>query len=127
MSRPVRPVALTLLTACLVYPGLTLVFQGLYPFFTGEPFALVSRLGPWHAWAAALGLPFVAVPVAKTLLGLLWALGVLGLWAGDPRAWPPTFAAAVLTLAYPWGGTLMAVVALVCLVGFREKAGEAPA
>jgi hypothetical protein len=29
MKRPVRPVALVILTACALYPGLTSVFQGL--------------------------------------------------------------------------------------------------
>jgi hypothetical protein len=124
VSRPVRPMALTLLTACLAYPGLALLFQGLYPFFAGESFVLGSRLDPWHAWAAALGIPFVAVPIAKALLGLLWTAGVLGLWAGDPRAWLPTLVAALLTLTHPWGGTVMAVVALICLFGFRENAEE---
>ncbi len=127
MTRPVRPVALTLLTACLVYPGVTLAFQGLYPFFTGEPFNLVNQLGAWHAWAARAGLPFAAVEIAKTLLGLLWILGVLGLWAGDERAWPVTVAAAVLTLAYPGAAMVMAVVGLVCLLGFREDADAVPA
>ncbi len=127
MTRPVRPVALTLLTACLVYPGLTLLFQGLYPFVAGEPFTLVSRLGLWHLWAARVGLPFVSVEIAKTLLGLLWILGVLGLWAGDRRAWPVTLAAALLTLLYPGGAWLMTALALVCLFGFREEPGEVPA
>ena len=127
MTRPVRPVALTLLTLCLVYPGLTLLFQGLYPFVTGEPFSLVSRLGAWHEWASRLGLPFVSVEIAKTVLGLLWILGVLGLWAGDERAWWLTLVAAVLTLVYPGGAMLMAALALVCLLGFRERADEVPA
>ncbi len=127
MTRPVRPVALTLLTLCLVYPGTTLLYQGLYPFFTGEPFDLVSQLGAWHAWAARLGLPFVAVEIAKTVLGLLWVAGVLGLWAGDERAWPVALLAAVLTLFYPGGAMVMAVIALVSLLAFRERADEVPA
>ena len=127
MTRPVRPIALVLLTACMVYPGATLLFQGLYPFIAGEPFSLVGRLGAWHAWAAKLGLPFVAVEVAKAVLGLLWIAGVLGLWAGVSRAWPLALAAAILTLFYPGGALVMAVLALVCLVGFRENAGEVPA
>jgi hypothetical protein len=127
MTRPVRPIALVLLTACMVYPGATLLFQGLYPFIAGEPFSLVGRLGVWHAWAAKLGLPFVTVEIAKAVLGLLWIAGVLGLWAGVSRAWPLALAAAILTLFYPGGAMLMAVLALVCLVGFRENPGEVPA
>ncbi len=127
MTRPVRPVALTILTLCLVYPGTTLIYQGLYPFCTGEPFTVVGQLGAWHDWAARLGLPFVTVEIAKTVLGLLWFAGVLGLWAGDERARPVALLAAILTLFYPGGSMAMAVLALVCLVGFRERAGEVPA
>jgi hypothetical protein len=127
MTRPVRPIALVLLPACMVYPGATLVFQGLYPFFTGEPFSLASWLGAWHVWAAKLRLPFVTVEIAKAVLGLLWIAGVLGLWACVSRAWPLALAAAILTLFYPGGALVMAVLALVCLVGFRENAGEVPA
>jgi hypothetical protein len=111
----------------MVYPGVTLVFQGLYPFVAGESFNLMNQLGAWHAWAVRLGLPFVTVEIAKTVLGLLWLAGVLGLWAGDERAWPVTLAAAILTLFYPGGAMLMAALALVCLLGFRENADEVPA
>jgi hypothetical protein len=38
-----------------------------------------------------------------------------------------TRAAAVLTLFYPGGAMVMAALALVCLLGFRENAGEVPA
>ena len=124
MTRPVRPVALVILTLCMVYPGVTLLFQGLYPFVTGEPFALVGQLGAWHAWAARAGLPFVTVEIAKTVLGLLWVLGVPGLWAGHDRAHPLVVVAAILTLAYPGGAMVMAALALVCLFGFREHAAE---
>ena len=43
MRRPVRPIALLILTACALYPGLTSVFQGLYPWVTGEEFALLGQ------------------------------------------------------------------------------------
>ena len=52
---------------------------------------------------------------------------MLGLWAGDGKAYPVAFAAAVLTLLYPGGGMLMAVLALICLIFFRENAEEVPA
>ena len=42
MKRPVRPVALVILTACALYPGLTSVFQGLYPWVAGQEFAGVE-------------------------------------------------------------------------------------
>ena len=127
MTRPVRPTALVILTACMVYPGVTLLFQGLYPFVAGEEFMLLGQAGPWETWASRFGLPLVAVLGAKTLLGLLWVAGVLGLWAGDDRAWPVALAAAALTLLYPGGAMVMAALALVCLLGFREGPDEVPA
>ncbi len=127
MTRPVLPTALVVLTLCMVYPGVTLLFQGLYPFVAGEQFMLVGQAGPWETWAARFGLPLVAALGAKSLLGLLWLAGVLGLWAGDDRAWPVALAAAALTLLYPGGAMVMAVFALVCLLGFREGPDEVPA
>jgi hypothetical protein len=49
---------------------------------------------------------------------------VLGLWAGDNRAYPLVLGAAVLTLFYSGGPTVMAVLALICLLFFRENADE---
>lgn len=127
MTRPVRPVALVVLTLCMVYPGVTLLYQGLYPFVAGEPFTLMGHLGPWHDLAVRFGVPILAVQLAKTALGALWVLGVLGLWAGDPKAYPLTLLAAAGTLLYPGGATVMAALALICLLGFREKPGDVPA
>ena len=61
MKRPVRPVALVILTACLAYPGVTLLYQGLYPFVTGEYFVLAGRLGLWMDLAIKLHVPVIAV------------------------------------------------------------------
>jgi hypothetical protein len=63
----------------------------------------------------------------KSVLGLLWVLGVLGLWAGDSRAYPLALIAAAGTLLHPGGGMVMAALALVCLIFFREKPEEVPA
>jgi len=126
MSRPVRPIALVILTACMAYPGVTLLWQGLYPFAAGDYFNLVGQTGPWMALAAQLHVPPVVVLGLKTLLGLLWVLGVLGLWAGDGRAYPLVVAAAIGTLLYPGGGMVMAALALVCLIFFRERDEQVP-
>ena len=127
MSRPVRPVALVILTVCMVYPGVTLLWQGLYPFVAGEYFNLVGQLGPWMGLAASLHIPPIVVLSLKSVLGLFWILGVLGLWAGDGRAYPLALLAAAGTLLYPGGGMVMAVIALACLLFFREKDEEVPA
>jgi hypothetical protein len=127
MSRPVRPVALVILTACMAYPGVTLLWQGLYPFVAGEYFNLVGQLGPWMGLAASFHIPPIVVLSLKAVLGLFWILGVLGLWAGDGRAYPLALLAAAGTLLYPGGGMVMAVIALVCLLFFREKDEEVPA
>ena len=127
MNRPVRPVALVILTACMIYPGVTMLFQGGYPFVAGEWFNLVGNQGPWISWLGKMGIGAIPVSVLKVVVGLMWCGGVLGLWAGDGRAYPLALGAAVLTLLYPGGGMVMAVLALICLLGFRERAEEVPA
>src|SRR5439155_1029198 len=69
MTRPVRPVALVLLTACMIYPGITLLWQGLYPLIAGEYFMLVGQTGPWMAIVQKLGLPPVVALAGKAGLG----------------------------------------------------------
>ena len=127
MSRPVRPIALVILTACMAYPGVTLLWQGLYPFAAGDYFNLVGQTGPWMMLATKLHIAPIVVLGLKSVLGLLWVLGVLGLWAGDGRAYPLALLAAAGTLLYPGGGMVMAALALVCLIFFREKHDEVPA
>ena len=127
MTRPVRPVALVILTACAVYPGLTSLWQGLYPLATGMPFNLVGQEGLFMDIAYRLRLP-VWVPLGyKSLIGLAWLGGVPGLWAGDWRAYPLVLLGAAGSLLLPGGPMFMGVVGLICLVGFREKAEEVPA
>jgi hypothetical protein len=125
MIRPVRPGALVILTACAIYPGLALLFQSLYPFVTGENFTLVGQVGPWVGLAMALHLPPVVVPALKGVTGLLWLAGVPGLWIGEARAYPLVLLAAVLSVLCPVGPSIMGVLALVCLLGFREDAARA--
>jgi hypothetical protein len=76
MTRPVRPIALVILTACMLYPGLGFLYQGLYPFWAGEYFNLVGQQGPWMDWALKLGVPQVAVSLLKAGLGLTRFAGV---------------------------------------------------
>jgi len=138
MTRPVRPVALVILTACMIYPGITLLFQGLYPFVTGEYMMLVGKLGVWMDLAQRLGLPPIVPLGLKSLLGAAWVFGVLGLWAGDPPvqigkttlpglAYPLTVLAAAGSLLYPGGEMVMGVIGLIVLFGFRENPQEVTA
>jgi len=127
MLRPVRPVALVVLTACMLYPGVTMLYQGLYPFVAQEWFNLVGDQGPWMNLAVRIGMPLVVVTLAKAGLGAAWVLGVLGLWAGDGRAYPLALLAAFGSLLYPGGSMLMGVIGLVCLLFFREKSHTIPA
>jgi hypothetical protein len=124
MTRPVRPVALVILTACMIYPGITMLFQGLYPFVAGEWFTLQGDPGLWTVFFGRFGVPPVAVNLAKAGLGGAWMAGVLGLWAGDSKAYPLALLAAAGTLLYPGGAMVMGVLGLICLLGFREKADE---
>ena len=55
MTRPVRPVALVILTVAMVYPGVTLLFQGGYPFINGDYFNLVGSYGPWASFFGRFG------------------------------------------------------------------------
>ena len=138
MTRPVRPIALVILTLCMIYPGVTLLWQGLVPFGAGEYFMLVGQLGPWMDLAHRLGIPPAVPLVLKAIIGLMWIGGVIGLWAGDPPlpvpgvgkmggAYPMTLGAAALSLLCPVGPTIMGLIALVCLLGFRENPAEVPA
>ena len=127
MLRPVRPVALVILTACMLYPGVTMLYQGVYPFVAQEWFTLVGEQGPWMDLARNLGLPLAVVSGAKAALGAAWVLGVVGLWAGDGRAYPLALLAAFGSLLYPGGGMVTGAIALVCLLFFREKPDTVPA
>lgn len=127
MKRPVRPVALVILTLCMIYPGVTMLYQGLYPFVAGEYFNIVGQQGPWMDLAARLHIPPLVVLLAKSGLGAAWVAGVLGLWAGDGRAYPLVLLAAAGSLLYPYGPTVMGAIALVCLLLFREDEKVVPA
>jgi len=137
MTRPVRPVALVILTLCMLYPGVTLLYQGLYPFVAQDWFNLVGQQGVWFGLAEQFGVPLWLVSLVKAGLGAAWVGGVLGLWvggievrlAGTPieLAYPLALLAAAGTLLYPGGAMVMAVLALICLLFFREDAEEVPA
>lgn len=127
MTRPVRPIALVILTLCMLYPGITLVFQGLYPFVAGEHFWLKNVVHPWVAVGVRMGLPPTVPYLLMAGVGLLWLVGVPGLWAGDWKAYPIVILAALASLLMPTGPTIMAILALIVLVFFREKAEEVPA
>jgi len=127
MTRPVRPVALVILTACMIYPGITMLFQGGYPLVAGDYFNLVGDTGAWASMLGRMGLSPLMVDGLKALVGLMWVGGVLGLWAGDGKAYPLALAAAAISLLYPGGGMVMAALGLICLIFFREKAEEVPA
>jgi len=127
MTRPVRPIALVILTACALYPGLGMLYQGLYPLWAEDFFNLVGQQGVWMDLAHRFGVPVIAVSLLKAGIGAAWLAGVLGLWAGDNKAYPLVLAAAAGTLLYPGGGMVMAVIALVCLIFFREDPDAVPA
>jgi len=127
MSRPVRPIALVILTICMVYPGVTLLWQGLYPFVAGEYFNLVGQTGPWMDLARSLHVAPIVVLGLKSAIGAAWLLGVLGLWAGDARAYRLALLGAAGSLLHPGGAMFMGALGLVCLIFFREKESEVPA
>ncbi|MCC6649870.1 MAG: hypothetical protein IT348_01830 [Candidatus Eisenbacteria bacterium] len=127
MKRPVRPVALLILTLCALYPGLSAVFQGLYPWVTGQEFALMGQTGTLATMAAKIGMPVWLPNIFKALVGLAFLGAVPGLWAGDGRAMPLAFLGAVGSLLLGPGPAVMGVIALICLTMFRETAQHQPA
>ena len=127
MKRPVRPVALVILTLCMIYPGVTMLYQGLYPFVAFEPFTLVGQLGPWVDLAHRMNIPPIAVLLLKSGVGAAWVFGVLGLWAGDGRAVPLVLLGALGSLLYPVGPMVMGILGLVVLLVFRETDAVVPA
>lgn len=127
VKRPVRPVALVILTLCALYPGLTAVFQGLYPWVTGQEFALVSQQGVFVDLAVRLGLPIWVPNLMKAAIGSAWLAGVPGLWAGDWRAWPLVLLGAAGSLLLGPGPAVMGVIGIICLTAFRETSAHQPA
>jgi len=127
MTRPVRPVALVVLTGCMAYPGVTMLYQGAYPFVAGEWFNLSADYGLWANLLGRIGVPAIFGDAFKALVGAGWVAGVLGLWAGDMKAHPVVLGAAAVTVLHGGGPSVMAVIALICLLFFRENPDEVPA
>ena len=78
MKRPVRPVALVILTLCALYPGLSAVFQGLYPWVCRQEFTLLGQQGVFVDMAIKFGLPVWVPYLTKTAIGLAYLGGVPG-------------------------------------------------
>lgn len=127
MKRPVRPVALVILTLCALYPGLSAVFQGFYPWVTGQEFALVGHMGGFVDLPVRMGMKTWVPHLVKGLIGLAWLAGVPGLWFGDWRAVPLVVLGALGSLLLGPGPAVMGIVGLICLVVFRETEQHRPA
>ena len=127
MKRPVRPVALLILTLCALYPGLTSLFQGFYPWVTGQEFALVGQMGAFVDLPVKMGMATWVPHLAKGLIGLAWLAGVPPLWIGEGRAVPLVALAAAGSLLLGPGPAVMGLAALVCLFVFRETDQHQPA
>jgi hypothetical protein len=127
MKRPVRPAALVILTLCALYPGLTSVFQGLYPWVTGHVFEQIGQQGAFVDMLVKLGLPVIVPNLVKAAIGLAWLASVPALWIGEGRAWPLALLAAAGSLLLGPGPAAMGVVGLVCLTVFRETEQHLPA
>ena len=93
----------------------------------GANFNLVGQAGPWMDLARSLHIAPIVVLGLKSAIGAAWLLGVLGLWAGDARAYPLALLGAAGSLLHPGGAMFMGALGLVCLIFFREKEEEVPA
>jgi hypothetical protein len=127
MKRPVRPVALVLLTLCALYPGLSATFQGLYPWVNGIEFMQVGQQGAFVDALVKMGLPIWLPNLLKAGIGLAWLAAVPGLWIGEGKAWPLTLLAALGSLLLGPGPAAMGVLGIVCLTVFRETEQHQPA
>lgn len=127
MKRPVRPVGLVILTLCALYPGLTAVFQGLYPWVTGQEFALLGQQGVFVDTLVKFGAPIWLPNLMKAAIGGAYLAGVPGLWAGDWRAWPLVLLGAAGSLLLGPGPGVMGLIAIICLTVFRETPSTQPA
>jgi hypothetical protein len=127
MKRPVRPVALLILTLCALYPGLSSVFQGFYPWVTGQEFALMGQMGAFVDLPVKMGMATWVPHLLKGLIGLAWLAGVPGLWVGEGKAVPLVALGALGSLILGPGPAAMGVVGLICLFGFRETEQHQPA
>lgn len=127
MKRPVRPVALVILTLCALYPGLSAVFQGLYPWVSGQPFVQMGQQGMFVDLLLKMGLPIAVPNLVKAAIGLAWLASVPALWIGEGKAWPLALLAAAGSLLLGPGPAVMGVVGLICLTVFRETEQHQPA
>jgi len=127
MKRPVRPVALLILTLCALYPGLSAVFQGLYPWVCGQPFVQIGQQGVFVDLLVGFGLPIWVPNLVKAGIGLAWLASVPALWIGEWKAWPLALLAATGSLILGPGPAVMGVVGLICLTVFRETDQHLPA
>jgi len=127
MKRPVRPVALLILTLGALYPGLSSVFQGFYPWVTGQEFALMGQMGAFVDIPVKMGMATWVPHLVKGLIGLAWLAGVPALWVGVGMAVPLVALGAAGSLLLGPGPAAMGVVALVCLFVFRETEHHQPA
>ena len=127
MKRPVRPAALVILTLCALYPGLTAVFQGAYPFINGQEFSLLGQQGALADLALKMGLPIWLPSLLKVGVGGAYLAGVSGLWAGEWAAWPLVLVGALGSLLLGPGPGVMGIIAIICLTVFRETPAHQPA
>ena len=127
MKRPVRPVALVILTLCALYPGLTSAFQGFYPWVTGQEFAIMGQMGAFVDLPVKMGMATWVPHLVKGLIGLAWLAGVPPLWIGEGRAVPLVALGAAGSLLLGVGPAAMGIVGLLCLFVFRETETHQPA
>ena len=127
MKRPVRPVALVILTLCALYPGLSAVFQGLYPWVAGQPFVQVGQQGMFVDLDVKMCVRIWLPNLLKAGIGLAWLASVPALWIGEGKAWPLALLAAAGSLLLGPGPAIMGIVGLVCLTVFRETEQHLPA
>jgi hypothetical protein len=87
----------------------------------------MGQMGAFVDLPVKMGMATWVPHLVKGLIGLAWLAGVPPLWIGEGRAVPLVALAAVGSLLLGPGPAAMGVVALVCLVVFRETDQHQPA
>lgn len=108
-----------LLIAIAVLQGGYMLFDGIHKLKTGSYFG--GQVGPWGHLVTAVGISPDSMAPAFITFGALWLAGGAGVILD--AAWAPLLLTilAVITLAYPIFGTLLALLALFLLLKGKER------
>jgi hypothetical protein len=96
-----------------------MLFDGIHKATTGTYFG--GRVGPWAYVVSSIGISPDSMAPVFIIVGALWVASAIGLLLGFGWARALVAALAIITLAYPLFGTLLAIIVLVLLFTGRSR------